>query len=159
MTTMAERYRVPRPFTTQGQVEVYLSQPRIQCLMCGELRSSLGAHLAKVHKMTGDDYRARFGIPYGRALACPDSLTRWASAEQRHSQDAERAARRAQQLAAARSIARTVPRRHCPTMPDACARLDDALLHRMGKAARMEQLRAKLAQARKDRRERQRSMA
>lgn len=159
---MAEQYRIPRPFTTLGQVETYLSQPRIQCLLCGELRSSLGAHLAKVHKMTGDEYRVRFGIPYSCPLACPDSRKRWASAEQRHSQDPEHAARRAQRLADARRIAQNTPKRHCPTMPDACDRLDDALLQRIGKAARMEQLRAKLAegaadraQARKERRARE----
>ena len=158
---MPEGFQRRKPFTTLGQVEAYLSQPRIQCLMCGELRSSLGPHLAKVHQMTADDYRARFGIPYTCGLAGLDSRKRWASAELRHSQeDPESAARRAQQLAAARGIAQATPKRHCPTKPDSCDRLDDALLLRMGKAERMRQLRAKLAegeaeraQARKERRE------
>jgi hypothetical protein len=59
-------------------------------------------------------------------------------------------------------MAQAAPKRHCPTMPDACDRLDETLLQRMGKAARMEQLRAKLAEgaaerahARKERRERE----
>jgi len=145
-----------------GQVEAYLSQPRIQCLLCGELRSSLGPHLGRVHGMTADDYRARFGIPYSYPLACPESRKRWAESERRRAEDPEFAARRAEHLALGPIAAQKAQRRHCPTGPDNLDRYEDTFLKRMGKAERMRQLRAKLAegeaeraQARRERRERE----
>jgi hypothetical protein len=155
-----------KPFTTMGQVEVYLSQPRIKCLVCGACFKNLGTHL-KVHGMTADEYRIRFGIPFVCALASPD-VVQYASRlqQERAAQDPAYVERRAQRLALARvaKAAGNVAARRCPTEPDPLARLDDALLRSMGKAERMRQLRATLAdgaaeraQARKERQERERA--
>lgn len=151
-----------KPFTTMGQVEAYLSQPRIQCLVCGAFFKSLGMHL-KLHGMTADDYRMHFGIPFVCALEAPDLVQYRSRLEQeRAAQDPAYAERRAQHLACAASALRAHPRRRCPTDPDPLARLDDALLRSLGKAERMRQLRATLAdgaaeraQARKERHERE----
>jgi hypothetical protein len=155
-----------KPFTTMGQVEAYLSQPRIKCLVCGTFFKSLGMHLHFRHGMTADDYRMRFGIPFVCALAAPDVLQYMSRSQQeRAAQDPAYAERRAQHLARGRAAqaARTVAARRCPTEPDPLARLDDALLLSMSKAERMRQLRATLAdgaaeraQARKERREHER---
>jgi len=144
-----------------GQVEAYLSQPRIKCLVCGAFFKSLGMHL-KLHGMTADDYRMRFGIPFVCALEAPDLVQYRSRLEQERARDPEYAERRAQHLACAASAPRAHPRRRCPTDPDPLARLDEALLVSMGKAERMRQMRATLAdgaaeraQARKERRERE----
>lgn len=147
-----------------GQVESYLSQPRIKCLVCGAFFKSLGIHL-RLHGMTADDYRIRFGIPFVCALEAPDLVQYRSRLEQgRGAQDPAYAERRAQHLALAHGAkaARNVAARRCPTDPDPLARLDDALLRSMGKAERMRQLRATLAdgaaeraQARKERHERE----
>jgi hypothetical protein len=133
-----------KPFVTMAQVEAYLSQPRIRCLVCGVSFRSLGMHL-KFHGMTADDYRIRFGIPFVCALEAPDLVQYRSRLEQEKARDPEYAARRAEHLANAQRAARTIARRPCPTLPDACDRLDEALLRSMGKAERMRQLRATLA--------------
>jgi len=151
----------PKAFATMAQVEAYLSQPRIKCLMCGLSFKSLGMHL-KLHGMTADDYRIGFGIPFVCALEAPDLVQYRSRLEQEKARDPEYAARRAEHLANAQRAERTIARRPCPTLPDACDRLDEALLRSMGKAERMRQLRATLAdgaaeraQARKERHERE----
>jgi len=152
-----------KPFATMAQVEEYLCQPRIKCLLCGGCFKILGTHL-KVHSTTADEYRVRFGIPFTYALAAPDVLQYRSRLEQgRAALDPAYAERRAQNLASAASALRAHPRRRCPTDPDPLARLDDALLRSLGKAERMRQMREKLAdgateraQARKERHERER---
>ena len=146
-----------------AQVEEYLCQPRIKCLLCGAASKTLGTHLKLQHGVTADDYRVRFGIPFTCALASPDVLRNLSRLEQEKARDPEYAACRAEHLAEAQRAARTVARRPCPTLPDACDRLDEALLRSMGKVERMRQLREKLAdgaaeraQARKERREHER---
>ncbi len=146
-----------------GQVEAYLSQPRIKCLVCGASFRSLGMHLKHQHGMTADDYRIRFGIPFVCALEAPDLVQYRSRLEQERALDPAYAERRAQHLARAASAPRAHPRRRCPTEPDPLARLDEALLLSVGKAERMQQLREKLAdgaaeraQARKERHERER---
>lgn len=116
----------------------------------------------KFHGMTADDYRIRFGIPFVCALEAPDLVQYRSRLEQEKARDPEYAARRAEHLANAQRAERTIARRPCPTLPDACDRLDEALLRSMGKAERMRQLRATLAdgaaeraQARKERHERE----
>lgn len=145
-----------------GQVEAYLSQPRIQCLLCGAAFKGLGKHL-KSHKVTADRYRIRFGIPFTYGLESPDVLQFKSTSQRERLQDPEYAARRAGHLAEARRSAHTVAKRRCPTLPDPGDRLDELYLKRMSKAQRMRLLREKLtavaaerAQGRKARDQRKR---
>ena len=41
---------------------------KLQCLMCGSGFSQLGQHVVAKHKISADDYRARFGLPATRGL-------------------------------------------------------------------------------------------
>lgn len=65
-----------RPFETGEEIDAYLGQPRIQCLLCGRRFKSLGGHLAQKHDMSPDDYRERFGIPWTRRLTCAETHER-----------------------------------------------------------------------------------
>ena len=141
---MPRSFRSPKPFTTLGQVGAYLSQPRIQCLLCGAAFKGLGKHL-KYHKVTADQYRIRFGIPFTYGLESPDVLQLKSRLQQERLQDPEYAARCAGHLAKAGHSAHTWPSRRCPTLPDPGDRLDELHLKRMGKAERMRLLREKLA--------------
>ncbi len=130
-----------------GQVEEYLSQPRLRCLVCGAFFRVLGPHL-KSHSMTADQYRMRFGIPFMCPLACPDAVGHRSRVERERALDNPAyVERRAQHLALALAAkaARPPINRPCPTKPDACARLDDAPLLSMTKAERMQHLRERLA--------------
>jgi len=131
-----------------GQVEEYLSQPRLQCLVCGAFLRVLGGRHLSSHGMTADDYRMRFGIPFLAPLACPDAVKYMSRAQQElAAQNPAYAERRAQHLALALAAKAACPsiNRPCPTKPDACARLDDAPLLSMTKAERMQHLRERLA--------------
>ncbi len=60
------KYPVERVFQTMEEVDAYLSGDRITCLLCGKQLRRLAVHLPKVHNMTGDDYRTKYGIPWMR---------------------------------------------------------------------------------------------
>lgn len=59
-------------FETKEALEQYLNEPRIRCLECGRRLKKLGVHLHAIHGMEPDDYREKYGIPYGVGLACPE---------------------------------------------------------------------------------------
>lgn len=59
-------------FQSREELDRYLSQPRIRCLECGRRLKKLGVHLRTMHGMEPDDYRIKYGIPYGIGLACPE---------------------------------------------------------------------------------------
>lgn len=55
------------PFETIGEVDDYLSDDTITCLLCDARLQRLTSHLA-LHRISADDYRARFNIPFDRSL-------------------------------------------------------------------------------------------
>ncbi len=56
-------------FETKEEVDAYLCGDKIQCLLCGKWFIRLaGAHLIQRHNLTSDDYKERYGIPWGRGL-------------------------------------------------------------------------------------------
>ena len=56
------------PFTSIDEIKEYLHGDRILCLLCGKPYLGLSPHLSKIHKMKGDDYRAKYGLPFGCGL-------------------------------------------------------------------------------------------
>lgn len=54
-------------FTSEQEVNEYLSGDTIQCLECGREKKSLGKHLPS-HGLNVDSYKMKFGIPKGKAL-------------------------------------------------------------------------------------------
>lgn len=56
-------------FETREQVEKYLGGDNIQCLLCGRMLKRLGgAHLQRIHGITGDSYRKKYGLFWSRGL-------------------------------------------------------------------------------------------
>ncbi len=56
-------------FQTKEEVDTYFSSEQIQCLMCGRWYGEINfAHLGYIHEMTVDEYKERFGLPWGRGL-------------------------------------------------------------------------------------------
>ncbi|HEX3880838.1 MAG TPA: MucR family transcriptional regulator [Bryobacteraceae bacterium] len=74
---------INRPFETEEEVDAYLSNNRIRCLICGKLMQCLGTHLRLVHRTTPDEYRSEFGIPAKRPLWSAASLSAWPHARER----------------------------------------------------------------------------
>lgn len=61
-------YPKETPFSTIEDVDSYIGGERIQCLLCGKQYKSLGRHLVTVHSLTAEDYKEKYGIPFGRGL-------------------------------------------------------------------------------------------
>lgn len=60
-------------FQTLEEVKAYLSGDRMQCLLCGKPYVMIGKHLREIHGVTVDQYKERYGIPWGRGLVCADT--------------------------------------------------------------------------------------
>ena len=52
-----------RKIKSKAELEKYLSGESIQCLICGDYFSSVGAHVFNKHGVTAKDYKSEFGIP------------------------------------------------------------------------------------------------
>lgn len=63
-TETLEAFPVREPFTTIAQVNEYLGGEHIVCLLCGKKLKALATHLLKVHEVSADTYRDRYGIPW-----------------------------------------------------------------------------------------------
>ena len=59
-------------FKSRSEILEYLEGPYVECLLCGRRMRALDPHLRSAHGVTGDDYRARLGIPYGVGLVCSE---------------------------------------------------------------------------------------
>lgn len=55
-------------FTTREEVDAYFDGEQIQCLICGVMKKALHAHVVRMHGMTPDAYRERYGLPWLRGL-------------------------------------------------------------------------------------------
>ena len=51
----------------------------LQCAICGEFKRSVGIH-TRVHGITADEYRERFGLNKRRGLVGPDSYEKYRAA-------------------------------------------------------------------------------
>lgn len=56
-------------FQTKEEVDAYFAGDKIQCLLCGKWYQRISsAHLTFIHGISSDEYRARYGLPWGRGL-------------------------------------------------------------------------------------------
>ena len=55
-------------FQTFKEIEEYYRGNRIQCLECGKWYKELGWHLKSKHKISCDEYKKAFGLPWSRGL-------------------------------------------------------------------------------------------
>jgi len=63
-------FPIYRPFESIEEVREYLSGDKIICLLCGKPYRTLGRHLSRIHGVSHDEYRERYGIPWTYALCC-----------------------------------------------------------------------------------------
>jgi hypothetical protein len=70
-------------FQTRSDLKVYFADDSIQCLICGKWLKVIGGQHLKKHGMTEDQYRERFGIPYGRGLCCQETAGKMSNSMRR----------------------------------------------------------------------------
>jgi hypothetical protein len=59
------------PFETKEEVDDYFSGDEIECLLCGRrLRMIGGSHLSRMHQLSVQEYKYKFGLPNGKGLVC-----------------------------------------------------------------------------------------
>ena len=58
------------------EARAYLNQDEIDCLICGQRKKSLSAHLARIHRITTDEYKERFGLPFRSGLTSAPTTQR-----------------------------------------------------------------------------------
>lgn len=59
-------------FETREDVDDYLSEGKILCLLCGKRYIKLGCHLRSIHDTNYEQYHERYGIPFKVGLATKD---------------------------------------------------------------------------------------
>lgn len=61
-------FPVRRALRTPEEVRAYFTGDEIVCLICGRRMSRLSRHLRSAHKIGPEEYRHRYGLPWGRGL-------------------------------------------------------------------------------------------
>ena len=56
-------------FETKEEVDEYFSGEKIECLECGKMFFSLGNHITRIHHISVDEYKTKYGLPATRGLA------------------------------------------------------------------------------------------
>lgn len=62
-------FPIEEVFKTRKDIDDYLNADRLTCLLCGKTYKSLCAHLL-VHGTNADDYKEKYGLPFGAGLTC-----------------------------------------------------------------------------------------
>lgn len=75
-TQKKDGYPVPARHFSRDEIAHYFEGDTIVCLICGFSYVSLPMHLRRIHGMKSDEYRSRYGLPYGRGLCSDDSRRR-----------------------------------------------------------------------------------
>ena len=99
-------------FTTNEDLEAYFSGDRIICLECGRYFRKLGGqHLERLHNMSPDDYRAKYGIPWRQGLVSAGSSAAYSNAVTERLKDEGNLQRLREIAAAARPLTKTSKQR------------------------------------------------
>lgn len=64
----SRRYPAKVRLRTPEEIRAYFSGDAIECLVCGQSFSRLSRHLRAAHRIGAEEYRRRFGLPWGRGL-------------------------------------------------------------------------------------------
>lgn len=67
-------------FTTREEVGQYFGGDTIVCLLCGRALRRLGIHLPRIHGISEDEYRERYGLPWRRGLTSAESHASYSAA-------------------------------------------------------------------------------
>jgi len=57
-------------FQTKEEIMIYLNGDRVICLLCGKPYKGLGLHLHRIHNITVEAYKLRYGLPWTRGMNC-----------------------------------------------------------------------------------------
>jgi len=68
-----------KQFSTKDEVDNYFSGDKIQCLICGRWFCALATHLVRVHNVSVDEYKERYGLPWGHGLVADDTREKCAA--------------------------------------------------------------------------------
>lgn len=66
-------FPVKSAFLSIHEIEEYFSGDRITCLLCGKSFKALCSHLSLIHKVSADDYKQNYGLPYKAGLTSSDT--------------------------------------------------------------------------------------
>lgn len=55
-------------FETKDQVNAYFAGDKIQCLLCGRMLKMISHHVVRIHGMSVDAYKERYGLRWWRGL-------------------------------------------------------------------------------------------
>lgn len=58
-------------FEDKKDIDHYFASDKIQCLLCGNRFKSLPLHLIRVHGISPDQYKEKYGLPWKRGLCGP----------------------------------------------------------------------------------------
>jgi len=64
-------------FKTKTEVDKYFSGDRIQCLICGKWYKSLVPSHLRIHNISENDYRERFGLPWRKGLCGCETIDKY----------------------------------------------------------------------------------
>lgn len=67
--TVPPRYPWEGHFVTVEEIRDYFANEKVTCLLCGKEYDNLGLHITATHKITKDDYKEKYGIPWSYGLA------------------------------------------------------------------------------------------
>ncbi|NLH94219.1 MAG: MucR family transcriptional regulator [Candidatus Cloacimonetes bacterium] len=63
-----EGYPIEKKFESLEEIKAYLSGDLITCLLCGKAYKGLCGHLSTIHKISADDYKEKYGLPFRSGL-------------------------------------------------------------------------------------------
>jgi len=69
---VTDGYPITRKFETLEAINEYLHGEKITCLICGKAYKALAGHL-RIHLISTDDYKERYGLPYRTGLSSEGS--------------------------------------------------------------------------------------
>lgn len=70
---VAEGFPRIAPLSGAKELVAYFSGDRIVCLLCGRALRTLAVHVQRIHGMSDDAYKERFGIPRAFTLSCRET--------------------------------------------------------------------------------------
>lgn len=69
---VSDGYPMP-PLKDSQELLAYFSGDKITCMVCGRSLRTLAVHIKRIHGMSANAYKDRFGIPQGWTLSCRET--------------------------------------------------------------------------------------
>jgi hypothetical protein len=69
-----------KKFQTLEQVKQYFAGETIECLLCGKQYKSLATHIQRIHNVSVDDYKIKYGLPFSIGLVAEETRKKYSNA-------------------------------------------------------------------------------